>query len=830
MKAVVMAGGFGTRIQPLTNSMPKPMLPIVNKPMMEHIIRSLKAVGIEEFIILLYFMPDVIKDYFKDGKKLGIKIRYVTPDDDYGTAGAVKCAAEYLKDDSFIIVSGDLITDFDFNHIINYHREKHSSLTITLTPVDNPLDFGVVIAGSGGKIEKFLEKPSWGEVFSDTINTGIYILEPHILDYIPKEENYDFAKDLFPDLMQNGITLWGCNVRGYWRDVGNPYSYRDVYDDILNEKVDFHLGNKQIIHENSLLFSRDEIDFEKISVSGKVVLGKDVRIGNAVKLHNVVIGNNVFIDNGCHISDSVIWDNVKIQSGVHLHHAVICNDTCIGKKVKARHGVIIAEKCEIDDLVSFENDVIVWPNKVIDEASIVSNNVIWGNKYKNTIFENGTVIGRTNLELSCEMATKLAESFGSVLPVGSTVYVSRDYHRSSRMLKRAFLSGLLSTGINVIDLQLASSAVMRFNLSHHDEIIAGVHFEQSLEDQINTQITFCTGEGLNIDTNSEKAMERIFYRESFRRVNYTEIGEIFENGYINDVYIQYFMEHLDILAIKHGELRIAVDMLFGTSSSIFPNILNELEIDAITLNAYLNDKKLTKLPNRIEKSKKELSDIVKGMKLDIGYLMYPGSKVIDIVCENGLVLDRHIALLLFMELLNGEGGVKRVLLPVWAPDFVDHRFSNLIIERSKINTIKASERSRYDFIGTTEGSYAFSGFALHFDSFFASMKLIEMLSHQKKRVGEIAMGFEPFFYLESRIACRNALKGKMMRKFLEDSSGKDASHVDGVKIWMNEKAWILMIPDQNNDYLRLYIQAASKTAGEKILREYTKKIERWIDE
>jgi len=428
MKAVVMAGGFGTRIQPLTNSIPKPMLPVVNKPMMEHIIRSLKSAGIEEFVLLLYFMPEVIMDYFKDGKKLGITIHYVVPNDDYGTAGAVKCAQEYLKDDSFIIVSGDLVTDFDFKHIIQYHHDKHSSLTIALTPVENPLDFGVVIAGSNGKIEKFLEKPSWGEVFSDTINTGIYIIEPDILDWIPNEKNYDFGKDLFPALMNGDVTLWGCTVKGYWRDVGNPQSYRDLHDDILNEKINLHVTAKHLLID----------DTDTIKTTGRVIVGKNVQIGKDVKLHNVVIGDNVFIDNGCHISDSVLWNHVELQSGVYLHRAVICNNVSIGKKVKARHGVIIAEKCEIDNAVSFENDVVVWPNKVIDESSIVSNNVIWGSKYKNTIFENGSVIGRSNLELSCEMATKLAESFGSILPVGSTVYVSRDYHRSSRMLKRAF--------------------------------------------------------------------------------------------------------------------------------------------------------------------------------------------------------------------------------------------------------------------------------------------------------------------------------------------------------------------------------------------------------
>lgn len=198
MKAVIMAGGFGTRIQPLTHSIPKPMLPIMNRPMMEHTMMSLKALGINDFIVLLYFKPDIIQAHFGDGSAFGINITYVLPDADYGTAGAVKKAQEAIGNENFIIISGDLVTDFDFQKIFDYHQEKQSKLTITLTSVENPLEFGVVIANDEGKIEKFLEKPSWGEVFSDTINTGIYIIEPEILEYIPKNENFDFAKDLFP--------------------------------------------------------------------------------------------------------------------------------------------------------------------------------------------------------------------------------------------------------------------------------------------------------------------------------------------------------------------------------------------------------------------------------------------------------------------------------------------------------------------------------------------------------------------------------------------------------------------------------------------------------
>ncbi|MCD8493719.1 MAG: nucleotidyltransferase family protein, partial [Geovibrio sp.] len=199
MKAVVMAGGFGTRIQPLTSSVPKPMIPVMNKPMMEYIIDSLKNAGIVDIVILLYFKPEVIKSYFGDGSSKGVNIRYVQPDDDYGTAGALKKAEAFL-DERFIVVSGDLITDFSIQEIIGYHDFKESKATITLTSVPDPLQFGVVITDKEGQIVRFLEKPGWGEVFSDTINTGIYVFEPEVLKYIPENSNFDFSKDLFPKL------------------------------------------------------------------------------------------------------------------------------------------------------------------------------------------------------------------------------------------------------------------------------------------------------------------------------------------------------------------------------------------------------------------------------------------------------------------------------------------------------------------------------------------------------------------------------------------------------------------------------------------------------
>ncbi len=181
MNAVIMAGGFGTRLRPITCNVPKPMVPLANMPMMEHIVNLLKKYDLKQIVSVLYFQPEVITKHFGDGSDFGIRMDYVMATADYGTAGSIKNSEEYLKGKRFIIISGDVLTDFDLSAAIRFHEERKAMATIVLTRVSNPLEYGVVITAADGKIERFLEKPSWGEVFSDTINTGIYILEPEIL-------------------------------------------------------------------------------------------------------------------------------------------------------------------------------------------------------------------------------------------------------------------------------------------------------------------------------------------------------------------------------------------------------------------------------------------------------------------------------------------------------------------------------------------------------------------------------------------------------------------------------------------------------------------------
>src|SRR5690242_843989 len=232
MKAVVMAGGEGSRLRPLTVTRPKPMVPIVGRPVMDHILNLLKAHGIGDVVVTVQYMASAIEDYFGDGSQLGMRIVYSREEVPLGTAGSVKNAEEHLTE-PFLVISGDALTDFNLSKIIRFHETHHALATLTLAHVDNPLEYGVIITDEGGHIRQFLEKPSWGEVFSDTINTGIYVLDPKVFTYFEKNKPFDFSQELFPLMLEKGDPLHGFIADGYWCDIGNLATYMQANSDIL---------------------------------------------------------------------------------------------------------------------------------------------------------------------------------------------------------------------------------------------------------------------------------------------------------------------------------------------------------------------------------------------------------------------------------------------------------------------------------------------------------------------------------------------------------------------------------------------------------------------
>ncbi|HEV7537060.1 MAG TPA: NDP-sugar synthase, partial [Acidimicrobiia bacterium] len=321
MKAVVMAGGEGTRLRPLTSNQPKPMMPMANRPLMEHVVRRLAFHGFDDIVVTVAFLASHIRNYFGDGSELGVAMRYATEETPLGTAGSVRNAAAEL-DDTFMVISGDVLSDIDLGSVVKAHRSSGALATIALRRVENPVDFGIVITSADGWVERFLEKPTWGQVFSDTINTGIYVLEPEILDLIPEHEPVDFSEAVFPAALKRGLAIQGLVVDGYWEDVGTVDAYHRAHRDVLDGRVavdipGFRLGDGIWLGEGS------EID-PAATVDGPAIIGAYSRVEAGAHLAEyTVLGSNVRVGADSFIERSVVHDNVYLGPGVRLRGAVV---------------------------------------------------------------------------------------------------------------------------------------------------------------------------------------------------------------------------------------------------------------------------------------------------------------------------------------------------------------------------------------------------------------------------------------------------------------------------------------------------------------------------
>ena len=350
MKAVIMAGGKGTRLRPLTSNQPKPMISIVNKPCMEHIVNLIKRHGIEEIVTTLGFMPEVIEAYFGDGSGWGVKMEHSIEEEPMGTAGSVKLAEDKLSE-RFIVVSGDALTDANLSKAIEFHEKNGAEATLVLQQVDDPSEFGIVVVDDDGRVERFLEKPDPEEVFSYTANTGIYVLEPGILEDIPADEEYDFADDLFPKLLDEGRSVYGyVTEKAYWEDIGNIDQYLDAQQAVLGGEV------KGI-----------EIPGSEAHVDG-VFVGEDVKVGEEQLEAPSVIGKNVEIAAGARVGPyAVLAPGVIVESGARVAGSTVAEDSVIGENAEL-DGALVGRSCRVGKEARLLDDSALGDNVEVGEG------------------------------------------------------------------------------------------------------------------------------------------------------------------------------------------------------------------------------------------------------------------------------------------------------------------------------------------------------------------------------------------------------------------------------------------------------------------------------
>jgi len=333
---VVLAGGEGTRLRPLTNTRPKPLLPVLGRPCVEYAIRSLASAGIEQVFLACGYRSADIVAVLGDGKDLGIELVYAFEDEPAGTAGAVKLLGDKLEG-TFVVASGDVLVDVDLSEILRLHRDKGAIATIALTEVDTPQEFGIVGLDESSRIIRFKEKPAPAEVFSNLINAGIYVLQTDVLDYIPDGEKFDFSKNLFPSLLDAGRPLFGSKLDGLWKDIGRPGDLLEA-----NIKMAAKRGKRIEIEGVSIFGSVCATTFSANGavLEGPLYLGDGVKVGEGTRLSSSAIGSGTVIGKGSEIHGSLVMDRCNLS------------DNCIIK------GSLIGERCNVGGGVALVNSVL----------------------------------------------------------------------------------------------------------------------------------------------------------------------------------------------------------------------------------------------------------------------------------------------------------------------------------------------------------------------------------------------------------------------------------------------------------------------------------------
>lgn len=832
-KAVIMAGGFGTRLRPLTMTIPKPMVPILNVPMMHHITNLLTEHNISDIVSVLYFHPDVITNYFEDGKAFGINMKYVLAQADYGTAGAVKNAYEHLEKDRFIVISGDVLTDFDITEAVNYHIEKGAKATILLTHVTSPLQYGIVMTDEEGRITRFLEKPSWGQVFSDTINTGIYILEPEVLDLIPYQEEFDFSKDLFPLMLEKGMELFGYVAEGYWKDVGNLDEYQLGQSDSLNGRVKVYIPG---FDKNDLILGKGCTIAPTAKFIGKVIVGDNVNIGEHAIISNSVIGSGSIIGMGARLSGVTLWENVKIGSFSDLTDDVICNHTIIGNSTTISENVYISNNCNIGENAILLSNIKLWPHKHVENGATLSRSLVQEEKWLKELFTDARISGLSNLEIHPEFGAKLGAAIGLTFGKNSQVLASRDPDKVSRIMKRSITAGMSSVGVHINDLQTVSIPQTRQEL-RTGKYVGGFHVRRSPRNPEFTDIIIFNKEGRDITIARTKTIERYFFGEDIKRVHSQDIGTIHYPERTNEIYQTRFLNSIDRELICSRNYKILVDYNFGLAASIFPYLLGQMSVDSLSLHNYVDASKYKPDPGNRNYEGEELARIMKSLNYEIGFVIEPGAEKISMIDQRGVLYSNQRLLSILTKLFlenNRDKEPYKIAVSVAASKEIDIISKDYDVEVVRIGNSHSAmmESTRDDqvlFVGGVWGGFIFKDFLFAADGMFSIAKILEMLAKLETRVSDIDMLLPRRYQNEITVDCPWEFKGTVMRKIMEYANGKERELVEGIKIFFDDD-WLLMLPGKEHPTFSIIADSSNYDSAVNLSKIHAAKITQWIEE
>jgi len=822
-RAIIMAGGAGTRLRPLTCIRAKPMVPVINKPAIEHSVKLLKSYGITDIILSIYALPENFQNYFGDGYELGVRISYSVEEVPLGTAGGVRKALGDFEETT-IVLSGDGIIDFNIDEILRFHKEKQSFLTIVLNKTDKPTDYGVVITDKHGRIEKFLEKPSWSEIYSDTVNTGMYVIEPtQIKKYIPDKESFDFSLDLFPILKKKKIPMYGFVTGGYWCDVGTISTYCDVHKDILDGKVKIEIPGKKIAHD--IWVGRDvEID-PGAKIKGPIIIGDFTRIKKGAKISEYsVIGDNCLIEENSIIKKSIIFHNTVIGRNCELRGAIVGKRCVLGESVSIHEDAVVADDCSLGSGTVIQSGIRVWPDKFIGQGTRLTTDLIWGQTEKKALFSTEGITGTFNVRITPEFASKLGSAVGAYLGKNAKVVLSRDVTKASCLIKHALTSGLLSMGVDVLDMDIETVPINRYCTKYLNADM-GIYIQVAyLKGLQNIQIQFFNRNGFQIPVCEEKRIENIFFRGDYPRKDVFESGEVIHSSHHIASYISNMSNYINRETIKNGNWKIILDCLNGTASYIFPELLDSMRIQTTVLRGQI--KETLNEYDIMTGTIKSIYNVVNMSKMnrEIGAIVGPHGTNITLVDEMGKVLNADdISTILSLFYLKYSSS-KVMNLPVNTSSSISRLIEG---NGGSVNWTSTRIRVPEDSIDIFYGGKSrYPYLEQKLDPMITFLRVLEYLTLEKKELYEVREKLPGTNLANTTIPCTTEEKAAIMAMLSTEADKYDVELIDGIKIIKNN-SWILLLPDSSQPLIHIYAEGDSAKERDRLISSYSKKIKQF---
>jgi mannose-1-phosphate guanylyltransferase/phosphomannomutase len=823
VKAVVMAGGEGTRLRPMTASQPKPMLPVVNKPIMEHVLRLLRKHGFDETVVTVQFLASMVRNYFGDGEDFGMTLQYATEDTPLGTAGSVKNAEDALRDEPILVISGDALTDIDLTEMVKFHRDNNALVTVGLTRVPDPLEFGIVIVDDDGRIQRFLEKPTWGQVFSDTVNTGIYVMEPEVLAEVPVGEVVDWSHDVFPRLLERGAPLYGWVADGYWEDVGSHESYLKAQADVLAGRVNAEIDGFEV-SPGVWVAEGAEVDPDAV-LTGPLAIGDYAKIEAGAQLREfTVVGSNVVVKEGAFLHRAVVHNNVYVGIGATLRGCVIGKNTDVMRAVRIEESAVVGDECVIEPEAYLSAGVKVYPFKTIEAGAVVNASVIWESRGQRTLFGPRGVSGLVNVEITPELCVRLASAYATTLKKGTTVTTSRDVSRAARALKRAVHGALNASAINVVDLEAQPLPVARFETAR-SEYSGGIALRTTPGDPQSIDIIFLDEDGADMSAPAQRRLERVFSRQEYRRAFPGEIAELTYPPRVVEAYTHGLLRSIDMDGVRGAGLKVVVDCAGGTASLVLPGLLGRIGVDVLTVNNRLDEASPTQSLAQVRADMHRLAELVSSSRAAFGVRFDPVGERITLVDNNGSLVSDERALLVVLDLISAERRTGRVALPVTTTRVAEtvSKFHTVEVDwtpTSLPGLYEATAAEDVIFAADGRGGFVVPEFSRSIDGIAAFARLLGLVARTRLTLSQIDTRIPVAHLLKRSMPTPWAAKGSVMRTVVEAAGDRTIDTTDGVRVVEPDGGWILVLPDPSDAVTHLWAEGPDGDTAQALLDEW----------